>query len=370
MQARLDAAAHFGRAVTQLEVGEHLGVTGVSVSRWEADKKEPDLKTIRALADLLMTDPGWLAFGKEQNRVLRLKTEPTPDPELWNALLAQRAAADAITNAYWRTAQVKTPEQARDSAFAFIKTNADFVRAMYNLAGARATGERTANALQTTLSARLLTAESLEELEGFLDEMIDLAHDLIRVSTETPITGIEMSEEELDAFLARHFDPYLVGEAHGGEIATERDFPEHSVRPEWQIEARLHELRRRKHWSLAAIISRAADLAGQYYYAATQDIADDVIHNAHQNREIFQWRDRLEEAIGRLETVEEVVDYVLDACHAFREDVWRTNDRTHPDRVKKILDVRKAQLAKRTRARNAIDRKTAAKKTPARGRKK
>jgi transcriptional regulator with XRE-family HTH domain len=63
LQARLDFAAKRGRTISQVEVGKAVGVTGVSVGRWESGEKEPDLETIGRLARFLEVSPGWLAFG-------------------------------------------------------------------------------------------------------------------------------------------------------------------------------------------------------------------------------------------------------------------------------------------------------------------
>jgi DNA-binding XRE family transcriptional regulator len=62
-QARHELAVRRGRAVTQVEIGKALGVTGVTVGRWEAGEKEPDLETITRLAAFFGVHPGWLAFG-------------------------------------------------------------------------------------------------------------------------------------------------------------------------------------------------------------------------------------------------------------------------------------------------------------------
>lgn len=63
LQARLNLAARQGRTVSQTEIGKLMGVSGVSVGRWESGEKEPDLETIVALAQVLQCDVAWLAFG-------------------------------------------------------------------------------------------------------------------------------------------------------------------------------------------------------------------------------------------------------------------------------------------------------------------
>lgn len=78
-QARLDLAAARRREVTQVEVGRALGVTGVTVGRWEAGGAEPSLALIRKLADFLETDPRWLAFGAPTPSDSATPVSGTPD---------------------------------------------------------------------------------------------------------------------------------------------------------------------------------------------------------------------------------------------------------------------------------------------------
>lgn len=66
-QARKRLELRRGRSVSQAEIGKTLGVTGAAVGTWEGGKKEPDLATIRRLAAALEVDPGWLAFGDEDD---------------------------------------------------------------------------------------------------------------------------------------------------------------------------------------------------------------------------------------------------------------------------------------------------------------
>lgn len=51
-----------GRVVTQGDIGKLLGVTGVTVGRWELGRKEPTLAMIVRLAKVLNVQPCWLAF--------------------------------------------------------------------------------------------------------------------------------------------------------------------------------------------------------------------------------------------------------------------------------------------------------------------
>jgi transcriptional regulator with XRE-family HTH domain len=86
LQARLHMGARRGRAVTQVEVADAMGVQQGTVGRWEKGIKEPDLETIARLAAVLNVDPRWLAFGDSQEsqvpRSRQGETGPsvTPDP--------------------------------------------------------------------------------------------------------------------------------------------------------------------------------------------------------------------------------------------------------------------------------------------------
>lgn len=75
-RARLELAARLGRVVTQVEVAERMGVTGVTVGRWEAGAKQPDLETIERLANVLDVTPAWLAFGDAGEREVDPPSQP------------------------------------------------------------------------------------------------------------------------------------------------------------------------------------------------------------------------------------------------------------------------------------------------------
>lgn len=63
LQARLDAGARRGKILTQTAVADAMGVSQVTVGRWESGETEPDLSTIAKLARVLGVDPKDLAFG-------------------------------------------------------------------------------------------------------------------------------------------------------------------------------------------------------------------------------------------------------------------------------------------------------------------
>jgi transcriptional regulator with XRE-family HTH domain len=62
-RARLRLQAELGREVSTTDVGALLGVSGVTVGRWERGDRTPDLEMIAKLAEALRTTPEWLAFG-------------------------------------------------------------------------------------------------------------------------------------------------------------------------------------------------------------------------------------------------------------------------------------------------------------------
>lgn len=63
VEARLAESYRREREMTQAEIAEALGVTPLTVSRWEAGTKAPELSRIPALAAALKCDPGWLTYG-------------------------------------------------------------------------------------------------------------------------------------------------------------------------------------------------------------------------------------------------------------------------------------------------------------------
>jgi transcriptional regulator with XRE-family HTH domain len=63
LQARLLLAVKRGRTVSQVEIGEALDTTGVTVGRWEAGGEPGSLELIERLAECLEVSPAWLCFG-------------------------------------------------------------------------------------------------------------------------------------------------------------------------------------------------------------------------------------------------------------------------------------------------------------------
>src|SRR5262245_24946545 len=70
LRARLEFGARQQppRPVSQTELGEAMGVTGVAVGSWEAGRKVPDIGTIKKLAFVLDVRAAWMAFGEEPMR--------------------------------------------------------------------------------------------------------------------------------------------------------------------------------------------------------------------------------------------------------------------------------------------------------------
>jgi transcriptional regulator with XRE-family HTH domain len=66
LRARLEYGSRLRppRVVTQTDVGRELGVSGVAVGGWEADRNEPALDKLRALAALYGVRVSWLTFGE------------------------------------------------------------------------------------------------------------------------------------------------------------------------------------------------------------------------------------------------------------------------------------------------------------------
>lgn len=68
-QARRELAVRLRRDVTQAHVGDAVGVSGVTVSRYESGLAEPTLAMFVKLAAALGVSPGHLAFGELATQV-------------------------------------------------------------------------------------------------------------------------------------------------------------------------------------------------------------------------------------------------------------------------------------------------------------
>ena len=77
-QARRRLSLERGRDVTQADIAELLGVTSVTVARWESDVKSPDYDTAARLAAALGVAAGWLVFG--EGAMERPPLTPPKDP--------------------------------------------------------------------------------------------------------------------------------------------------------------------------------------------------------------------------------------------------------------------------------------------------
>lgn len=65
-QARFALAARLGRNVTQAWLAGEVGVSGPTVSQWEAGVTEPTLSSVAKIAAALGVSPGWIAWGETQ----------------------------------------------------------------------------------------------------------------------------------------------------------------------------------------------------------------------------------------------------------------------------------------------------------------
>ncbi|MCC7132456.1 MAG: helix-turn-helix domain-containing protein [Gemmatimonadales bacterium] len=63
-QARLDLAARRRETVALEEVAQDIGVSSVTVGRWEKGTRKPTLAQLERLAAFYGSTPEWLAFGR------------------------------------------------------------------------------------------------------------------------------------------------------------------------------------------------------------------------------------------------------------------------------------------------------------------
>jgi len=68
-QARLDRSAQVGAQITLAAVADEMGVSPVTVSRWEDGSRTPDNDDLVSLAIVYMTTPEWLAFGRGERTI-------------------------------------------------------------------------------------------------------------------------------------------------------------------------------------------------------------------------------------------------------------------------------------------------------------
>lgn len=56
------------RKMSQSELGERLGIGVSSVSMWEAEKREPSLEHLMAMADMFGVSSDFILYGKSDDR--------------------------------------------------------------------------------------------------------------------------------------------------------------------------------------------------------------------------------------------------------------------------------------------------------------
>lgn len=56
------------RKMSQSELGERLGIGVSSISMWEAEKREPSLEHLMAMADMFGVSSDFILYGKSDDR--------------------------------------------------------------------------------------------------------------------------------------------------------------------------------------------------------------------------------------------------------------------------------------------------------------
>ncbi|EGO8352083.1 helix-turn-helix domain-containing protein [Escherichia coli] len=77
--------------LTKLALAKTLGLSGVSILKWENGQNEPSGKNLFALSDALKCSPAWLLFGDEDK-------SPTPVDELPTELDEQQTQLLSLFN--------------------------------------------------------------------------------------------------------------------------------------------------------------------------------------------------------------------------------------------------------------------------------
>lgn len=203
-QARLAQAARWGRAITQSEVGRDVGVTGVTIGRYEADAKEPSLEMIAKLAIDLECDAGWLAFGKASTG--------GPSEVIPNYLLRRAAsvagndfveAADAVDDAV-QAAQRGAPQRVlRLAAMRAVTDVASNIRNWFDIFGQVETGSVIAQQLEEGFLDRLVATKTLADTQEVIDDLSEFHFELTKSYEEAPLPGLAHSLNEIIGVLIR-----------------------------------------------------------------------------------------------------------------------------------------------------------------------
>lgn len=205
LQARLAQAARWGRAITQSEIGRNVGVTGVTIGRYEADRKEPSLEMIVKLATELECDPGWLAFGKA--------TASGPvDGSVPGYMLHRSAslshntfydAGEALDEAIAAAERGAPMKALRLAGMRAVTSIAESLRRWWGIFGQEEVGNGLAQQLEEGFLERLLTTRKAKDLKEVLDELGNLLFEVAKSYEEAPVPGLAHSLEEMVAAFVR-----------------------------------------------------------------------------------------------------------------------------------------------------------------------
>lgn len=119
-QARRELAVALRREVTQQEVADHLGVTSVTVGRWEDGSREPDFATVARLAAYLKVRAGYLAFGELPAAAHGSTNGATPhvphDPGAARVMQPEEATAADEPSPHAKAQQARERDRAAEQA--------------------------------------------------------------------------------------------------------------------------------------------------------------------------------------------------------------------------------------------------------------
>lgn len=103
--------ARLGRVVTLEEIAGTLGVSAVTVGRWEKNQNAPDLAMIQRLAKLFGVSPGWLAFG--EHPIVAPNGSQIDAAEIINPSVDRKLTDEEVDRATRTAAQRRAAKQAR-----------------------------------------------------------------------------------------------------------------------------------------------------------------------------------------------------------------------------------------------------------------
>lgn len=312
LQSRLALAAKRGRPVSQMEIARELGVTGVTVSRWEADKKEPDLATIHRLARFLEVDPGWLAFGEAGATQDADVSYEEVSRTLADLTAAARDFASKIVD--WPDGGWRSPAVAERTK-ELIESLGRLVESTLRPGGHQERARLVASQIRDAYMARLSAPDASLRLSDDVAEIIDFASALMAEARESPLPGLRLSMDDIIAFRR------AVAKLRAGLPETPGPIEINTGIPK-QLFGELTALRGSRE-IIEVIADQASKIGERLVLSLIESMSMDEDQRKAELRAAEITFANMLLALLELESPDEVVDYVEQRVFATMEDVER-----------------------------------------------